>query len=122
MIRKRKNITLEFKCTRCSLCCREEGYVLFSKNDVERASKYLNLTKEDFAKKYLDYSNAYGFYIEVKDNKGCILLDDDNNCIIQNAKPEKCASFPYWDEYTDSDGNLSRKKFDRPCPGVYEKK
>lgn len=122
MIKRKKNVALEFRCTRCSLCCREEGYVLFSKTDIDRAAKYLSLTKESFFKKYLSYSEAYGFYIEVKDNMGCILLDDNNDCIIQNAKPENCSTFPYWNEYIDAEGKLSPKKFDRPCPGVFEKK
>lgn len=122
MIRRKKKGTLEFNCTRCSLCCREEGYVLFSTSDIERATKYLSLSRDSFVNKYLDYSKIFGFYVEVTKGMGCIFLDNNNDCIIQNSKPEKCKSFPYWDEYLNHDGELSSKKFDRPCPGVKEKK
>lgn len=121
-MRFKKNVILEFSCTRCGLCCKEEGYVFFSYSDISRASRYLKITPMDFIKKYLKYNEDLEHYIEVTKSLPCLFLDNKNGCKINDAKPEQCKTFPYWKEYMDRDGNLISGKFDRPCPGVQSKK
>ena len=119
---KHKNAVLEFSCTGCGLCCKEAGYVFFSDNDIKRASALLKISPIVFINKYLEYEENYGYYIQVTNEKACIFLDEYNKCTIQDAKPEQCKTFPYWNEYMDKNGNIIAGKFNRPCPGITIKK
>ena len=75
-----------------------------------------------FINQYLDYEEGYGYHIKVTDDKPCTFLDENNRCTINSAKPNQCATFPYWKEYMDKNGNLIAGKFNRACPGVKIKK
>lgn len=119
---KNKNAILEFSCTGCGICCKEPGYVFFTDDDIKKASNFLNISPIVFINKYLEYDEGYGYYIQVTGEKGCDFLDESNKCIIHEAKPEQCRTFPYWNEYMDKNGNLIAGKFNRPCHGVSIKK
>ena len=120
--RKNKNSILTFSCTGCGICCKEKGYVFFTDDDIKRASKLLEISPLIFINQYLDYEEGYGYHIKVTDDKPCTFLDENNRCTINSAKPNQCATFPYWKEYMDKNGNLIAGKFNRPCPGVKIKK
>ena len=117
-----KNSILIFSCTGCGICCKEKGYVFFNDDDIKRASKLLEISPLVFINKYLEYEEGYGYYIKVTDDKACTFLDENNRCTINSAKPNQCATFPYWKEYMDKNGNLISGKFKRACPGVKIKK
>ena len=117
-----KNSILTFSCTGCGICCKEKGYVFFNDDDIKRASKFLEISPLVFINKYLEYEEGYGYYIKVTDDKACTFLDENNRCTINSAKPNQCATFPYWKEYMDKNGNLISGKFKRACPGVKIKK
>lgn len=117
----KKNVILDFSCKGCGICCKEEGYVFFSSDDISRASRFLSVTPVNFIKEYLKYNENLGYYIEVLKSVPCLFLDDKNHCKIHEAKPWQCKTFPYWEEYMDKRGNLISGKFDRPCPGVFPK-
>ena len=117
-----KNSILTFSCTGCGICCKERGYVFFYDDDIKRASKFLEISPLIFINKYLEYEEGYGYYIKVTDDKACTFLDENNRCTINSAKPNQCATFPYWKEYMDKNGNLISGKFKRACPGVKIKK
>ena len=117
-----KNSILTFSCTGCGICCKEKGYVFFNDDDIKRASKLLEISPLVFINKYLEYEEGYGYYIKVTDDKACTFLDENNRCTINSAKPNQCATFPYWKEYMDKNGNLISGKFKRACPGVKIKK
>ncbi len=107
-----------FKCVRCGYCCCEAGYVVFTEQETHEAADFLNISKKELLYTYGLKENEYGqYYLTVKRNSCCSFLQN-NLCIIQDAKPIQCASFPYWDEYTDENGNILRSKFKRKCPGV----
>lgn len=117
-----KKVLLDFNCKGCGLCCREEGFVFFSLEDISRASRLLSLTAIAFIQKYLKYSEELLYYVEVTDRNPCIFLDKNNKCLIHQSKPKQCKTFPYWKEYTDKNGNVLKDKFSRQCPGVTTKK
>lgn len=104
-----------FKCRQCGECCREEGYIFFTKKDIKRASDYLKMEAGKFKDKYL--KTVQGEYaIKVSPGKPCVFLNSQGACAINSAKPQQCSSFPYWPEYVNDAGELIN--FDRPCPGV----
>ncbi|MEK6795022.1 MAG: YkgJ family cysteine cluster protein [Spirochaetota bacterium] len=104
-----------FACKRCGQCCRDRGFVYFSRDDIRRAAKSLRIGEKDFMKGYL-FRRGRQSFIKVGDD-GCPLLTA-NGCRIQDGKPEQCATFPYWKDYVDEDGRLIN--FDRDCPGIAE--
>jgi uncharacterized protein len=112
------NAAFSFTCVRCGTCCREEGIVFFSPDEIRRASDYLNIDERDFIEQYLFYA-AGGYAHRVKEHSACAFLKN-SKCIINEVKPEQCTSFPYWREYVANDGTL--KNFDRKCHGVFCKK
>jgi len=106
-----------FKCVRCGICCRENGFVYFLRDDIRRAAGFLGQTVSAFTKKYLIKTSG-GWAVTVTSRKPCIFLSE-SGCVINDAKPKQCGTFPYWKEYVGPDGML--KDFDRPCPGVTTK-
>ncbi|MBI4978676.1 MAG: YkgJ family cysteine cluster protein [Spirochaetes bacterium] len=108
-----KTARFSFSCKRCGQCCRDRGFVYFTKDDIRRASKVIGMKEKEFAGTYLTH-RGNRFFIKVGDN-GCSLLTE-NGCRIQNGKPVQCSSFPYWDEYIGVNGELVN--FDRECPGI----
>lgn len=120
--KKNKNSVLTFSCTGCGICCREKGYVFFNDDDIKKASKLIEISPLFFINQYLEYEEGYGYYIKVTEDKPCTFLDENNRCTINSAKPNQCAAFPYWEEYTDKNGNLIAGKFNRACRGVKIKK
>lgn len=119
---KKKNDILEFSCIGCGLCCKENGYVYFSLEDIKKASEYLNINPLVFINKYLKHSYSLEYHIKVDEENRCPFLDEKDKCIIHDAKPKQCHTYPYWNEYTDKNGNLISGKFKRPCPGVKPKR
>jgi Fe-S-cluster containining protein len=88
-----KEMEKKIDCTKCRNCCRMLGIVL-ENDDINRISKYLNLTKEDFISRYLMRNKLNDF--EFKD-KPCIFLVD-NECQIFEVRPEGCRGYPHLDK------------------------
>lgn len=113
-LKKDISYNFTFACVKCGECCKEPGYVLFTKEDIKNAAKYLGIKKQDFVNKYL--KKAYGaFVVEVLEDEPCLFLKKDK-CSINDVKPEQCQTFPYWEEHVDENGNLIN--FNRKCPGT----
>jgi hypothetical protein len=110
--------SFDFNCTMCGKCCREEGFVFFSRNDIRRAAKHLGMTQKSFCAEYLILTSD-GYALSVTKKNPCTFLSK-NGCIINKSKPKQCATFPYWNEYIGKEGELVN--FDRPCPGVKKSK
>ena len=92
---------LYFKCTGCGACCsKEPGYVWLTEEDIERASKHLNLTREEFLKKYTRLVNGDYSLLE-RPNYDCIFLKE-NKCTLYQARPSQCRRFPFWSENLES--------------------
>ena len=111
---KIKKVSFSFSCTQCGRCCREEGFVFFSRETIRKAARIVNLSVNEFTARYL-IQTKLGFAHHVKEGSACAFLMK-NRCTINDVKPKQCATFPYWTEYVDSQGNL--KGFDRKCKGV----
>ena len=92
----------EFTCHRCGNCCRGDGFVEMSEDDIVRAAWLLDITEEEFVAKYCEHSPGGGeiFLKDQQDDlQSCIFLIEDDQglfgCRIHNAKPEQCQGFPF---------------------------
>ena len=110
----KKKLNFTFSCTRCGNCCSDEGVVSFTMKEVRRAAEYLGIERGEFIDRYLEKSGRT--YVHVVDKGECCRFLENNKCVINDVKPEQCATFPFWKEYVDRRGKLVN--FDRHCAGV----
>lgn len=85
-------ITKQIDCTKCANCCKVLGIVL-NELDIERISKHLKLTKEEFISKYLVKNDNE---LKIK-QLPCPFLKD-NNCSIYEIRPKTCREYPNLDK------------------------
>ena len=100
-------------------CCRWGGYVWVSEEEIQAMAEQMNMGLEAFADEYI--KAAYGrlsLQERLRDGEyHCCLFDSFNNlCLVYQARPEQCRSFPFWDAYRDK-----TRKLLEICPGVSPK-
>lgn len=90
----------EFQCHRCGNCCRGDGFVDLTPDDILRASRLLGLTGEEFIETYCRRDGELIILLDQGDElESCIFLTEDEEglagCRIHEAKPSQCAGFPF---------------------------
>ena len=110
---------LSFECTRCSACCRHDpGFVFLSVSDLRRLSDFHGISPEEFSSAYCRKVDAGGFKrlsLKEKSNNDCWFWGD-NGCMVYEARPLQCRSYPFWFSLT-----ASREVWDaegKSCPGI----
>ena len=81
----------EIDCLHCANCCKTTP-ALVSNEDINRISKYLQISSKDFIIKYV-----------IKDDDGdtvlnktpCTFLNADNKCAIYEVRPFACKDYPH---------------------------
>lgn len=81
----------EVDCLECANCCKTTG-PLFTSKDIDRISKYLKLSPQQFVDQFLqlDEDNDY-----VLQSIPCKFLDESNYCKIYSVRPRACAEYPH---------------------------
>ena len=89
---------LPFSCTQCGHCCRIEGYVWMSPDEIEAVADHLGMSVDAFGAKYLMRVGKRWSLKEEKDgdNFDCVFWDD--GCTIYPVRPAQCRTFPFWPE------------------------
>jgi len=106
---------LNFKCTGCGKCCKVDGDVWLSPEEVENVINHLGCnnddaassssssSREDFRKAYIraevtpadgDLSQSW-MCLKRKDG-ACIFLDPLGKCGIYDVRPVQCSTYPFW--------------------------
>lgn len=96
----------EFKCQLCGECCRWEGYVRLTREEIESIAVFLGMDVTDFTEKYTRLTDdRRGLSLIERENGSCIFLSEENGeCAINPVKPKQCRDFPRnwsfegWDE------------------------
>ena len=85
-----KQVSEAIDCTACGNCCKAMQPIL-KKKDINKLSKTLNITPDQFIAKYVD-----------KDKDGDNILNqipcpflNDNKCTLYDARPVDCSSYPH---------------------------
>ncbi len=87
---------LEFQCTECGGCCTgAPGYVWVSDNEIEQMAAFLDLSTEEFSKRYLRFVNDRMSLKETHPHYDCVFLKD-KKCTIYSVRPKQCRTFPWW--------------------------
>ncbi|HOJ62958.1 MAG TPA: YkgJ family cysteine cluster protein [Spirochaetota bacterium] len=110
--------SLEFKCQRCSNCCRHQpGVVFLSEEDVKNIASFLNIDISTLLSKYCRaiYRNGEQIVaLQERKNFDCIFWND--GCIIYPARPLQCKTYPFWPSLVESEENWKEEK--KRCPGI----
>lgn len=87
--------TIIHTCQRCGACCRWEGDVCLTDEDITAIAAFLEMKEEDFIDKYCRIQKSRrGLSIIDAEDGACIMLTE-SGCRIQPVKPQQCKDFPY---------------------------
>lgn len=105
---------LRFACSKCGKCCTgAPGYVWVGRDEIERLAEHVELSVEEFGKRYLRRVGRKLSLVE-KPNFDCVFWN--GGCTVYAARPLQCRTFPFWPENIDS-----REAWDETaaeCPGI----
>lgn len=93
---------VRFECTGCSDCCKRDGMVEFTSEDIARISAHRGEDPEVFKALYLEESHG-ALVVVVSTTEPCIFLDDHGRCGVHEVKPIQCSSYPFWPELLTSE-------------------
>jgi uncharacterized protein len=83
-------ISPQIDCTQCGNCCRSL-MINVAKNDAERLARHLNISPENFYKKYIETSSHGN--LSVMNKIPCHFLHE-NKCTVYETRPNECREFP----------------------------
>ena len=111
---------LKFSCKRCTYCCTFTGggYIWVSKKEIEKIASNLNLSLNNFGKKYL--KKFHGQYSLLEKPNGECIMYENGGCKIYEFRPTQCIAFPFWPENMRSQETWEALK--KTCPGINEGK
>jgi Fe-S-cluster containining protein len=98
----------------CTNCCDQRGYVYLTEADLLRAAAFVNLTPEDFERRYV-YRTRHLLRLRKPPRSQCHFLEH-GGCGIHPAKPTQCRTFPFWPDLLASVEAWSETA--RYCPGM----
>lgn len=83
-------------CQRCGACCRWEGNVCLTDEDITAIAQHLHMEEADFINTYCHLrGDRKGLSLMDASDGACIMLNSDNTCRIQEVKPIQCQNFPH---------------------------
>jgi Fe-S-cluster containining protein len=87
----------QFSCVRCGNCCRWQGYVRVSDDEVAAIANLLKLSVPDFTADFtIVTDDRTGLSLREQDDGSCVFFTDSPPaCKIQAVKPKQCKTFPF---------------------------
>jgi hypothetical protein len=85
-----------FRCHRCGNCCRGDGFVQMSADDLERAAALLGRSVPAFVAEFCVVRPDGAVHLVDQGDalRSCVFLGADNLCRVHAAKPTQCEGFP----------------------------
>ena len=100
-------------CKECQgKCCKsadKPSYLWITLEELDRIASFLNISKPDFKKNYLNCENGLHNIKDIKINGvySCIFLDTQSNlCSIYEVRPKQCREYPFWNRYSNNQDEL----------------
>ena len=107
---------IRFTCRGDGKCCLTRGgygHVYLSFNDRRRLAAHLKLSLAQFTARYTVREDGL---VELKyEDRDCPFLKE-NRCVVYEARPRQCRTWPFWPENMDSD--VWEREVASYCPGA----
>ena len=87
---------LRFGCTGCGACCRGDGYVWVTPQEVDALAQHLSLAPNEFGRRYLRRVGARLALVDGQDD-ACVFWD--GSCRVYALRPTQCRTFPFWSRH-----------------------
>ncbi|MDC0718190.1 YkgJ family cysteine cluster protein [Nannocystis bainbridge] len=86
----------EFACHRCGNCCRGDGDVVLTADDVTRLAAHAGLEEAAYLARYtVRREDGATCLIDQGDAlRSCVYLTPENTCEVHALKPTQCVGFP----------------------------
>ena len=111
-----ESIWKELDCLDCANCCKTMSPT-YTKMDIQRISRFLNMTEKDFKKKWL-FRDKNGDWLNAQ--LPCQFLDaETNKCTVYEVRPKDCAGFPHHTKRRMVDYMHVYKQNIEYCPATY---
>ncbi len=81
-------------CRRCGNCCRIQGQVRLTDDDITRLAGFLGLEESVFIERFTRLAADRRGLALLDDAGGACVFLDANDCRVQPVKPAQCAAFP----------------------------
>jgi uncharacterized protein len=107
---------LKFACTGCGDCCTgEPGYVWANKAEIAAMAAAVNVTVEEFERRYVRMVGIRKSLIELAGGD-CVFFDNQRRaCRVYEARPRQCRTWPFWPSNLASPMDWVRTA--ERCPG-----
>ena len=107
-----------FKCQQCSNCCRvDPGIVLLTDQDIQNAHTHLKMSEGQFITDCCrEVYRTDGVYLSLKEKSNYDCIFWSHGCIIYEARPLQCRTFPFWPSVVELNGAWQAEK--ERCPGL----
>ncbi|MEM6471371.1 MAG: YkgJ family cysteine cluster protein [Planctomycetota bacterium] len=108
---------LQFQCTQCGRCCSgEPGYVWVDADEIRAMADHLEISVAELEHRFIRKVGARKSLMEYPDGD-CILLDPEKRtCIVYQARPTQCRTWPFWDSTISSPKAWAETCYS--CPGA----
>jgi len=98
----------------CTNCCRNQGHVYLTEEDLARAAAFLGMSRLEFELRFV-YRTRHLRRLRKPRGTTCRFLEQ-GGCAIHPAKPSQCRLFPFWPELVEISG--AWEKTASWCPGI----
>ena len=106
----------ELDCLKCGNCCKTMDLSV-SEADIQRLSKHLNMSVEEFWSTYELSKNKWGDII-VK-SRPCPFLGENNKCEVYEVRPQECQNYPYTNRGKFAARSYGHSANSTKCPAVF---
>ena len=107
---------LRFACTQCGRCCTgSPGYVWTDPSEITALARKLDMSLDDFGRRYLRAVGARYALLENSVTGDCVFYRD-GACTVYDARPRQCRAFPFWPEHLRSRESWAAAA--RECEGI----
>ncbi|KAA3613708.1 MAG: YkgJ family cysteine cluster protein [Calditrichaeota bacterium] len=108
---------LKFACQEgCAACCKIPGWVGIKDEDAEKMAEILGIKLNRFLAKYTHRKDGK-LRLNERHDHACAMLSKDNTyCLVHEARPSQCRTYPFWDEILVNEFIWILEK--RACPGI----
>jgi uncharacterized protein len=89
---------LRFECTQCGDCCSgAPGFVWIDEQETAAIAQALDMEIEEFQTRFARKVGERYSLIEYPDGDCIFLHPDSRRCLVYEARPIQCRTWPFWD-------------------------